>query len=274
MEKQRFSICIVKPANYTHSLCFMEVALLLKFSLESLGFSCEVVLNSLDPDKTNIVLGSNLLRFEAGLCHCRYIIFQLEQLDSKEGWFNPEVEKIVKNAHDVWDYSETNISFLKDLNIEAKHLPIGYHEKLECIQPSSKQDIDVLFYGSLNERRQVVLNTLSQKCSVKHLFNVYGEERDHNIARSRIVLNMHYYEKQIMETVRISYLLNNKCFFVSEESEINPNRRQGVYVPYDKLVDTCMYYLEKPEERKEKALRAYGDFKKDLMTRNLQRVLV
>ena len=84
------------------------------------------------------------------------------------------------------------------------------------------QDIDVLFCGSMNERRMQIIqalkdSTLFDKPLVIAQFVGYGAYRDKYIARSKIVLNMHYYTPGIFEIARVSYLLANKKCVVSEE---------------------------------------------------------
>ena len=96
----------------------------------------------------------------------------------------------------------------------------------------------MLFYGSLNSRRQAVLENLRLAgLKVVHLFGVYGEERDAAIANAKVVLNLHYYEDSIHELVRTSYLLANKKAVVSEAgpgTEIEDGIREAmVAVPYE-----------------------------------------
>jgi len=43
--------------------------------------------------------------------------------------------------------------------------------------------------------------------------------------------------------MRISYLLNNGCFVVSENSAHNPLEGMIVASPYDELVETCLAKL-------------------------------
>jgi hypothetical protein len=201
-------------------------------------------------------------------------VYQLEQLSHQAGWFNKNLEKILKGAYCVWDYSKQNIAFLKDIGVrKVRYLPIGYHKNLETIEHSREKDIDILFYGCLNDRRANILNRLKQIAKTEFLFGVYGKQRDSYIARSKIVLNMHFYPMQIMEEVRVSYLLNNKCFIVSEECGHNPYGEGIVTAKYDELVDVCEYYLTRPDERQAMAERGYRMFKENDMTTNLSKVL-
>jgi hypothetical protein len=82
---------------------------------------------------------------------------------------------------------------------------------------------------------------------------VYGDERDRLIARSRVVLNVHYYEAKVFEIVRVSYLLGNGRAVVSERgaepAEEAPFEQGVAFAPYEGLVDTCLRLLEEPEAR-------------------------
>ncbi len=269
-----YSITLMQPPNYIHSFAFYEIGLLLQNSFKSLSMKCGFYLNQLYREYTNILLGYNLLMYQKDLRKFRYIVYQLEQLSHRVGWFNENLEKILRGAYCVWDYSKKNISFLKDIGIrKVKYLPIGYHENLETIDHSREKDIDILFYGCINDRRANILNRLKKIARTEILFGVYGKERDTYIARSKIVLNIHFYPMQIMEQVRLSYLLNNKCFIISEYSSHNPYGDGIATAKYDELIDMCEYYLTRPDERYVVAERGYCLFKENNMVDNLSKVI-
>jgi hypothetical protein len=230
------------PPGYKHSLCFVEVGFLLKHSLISCGKECDIALNDFARDRINIILGWHLLPFKPEYASFMYIPYQLEQL-SPDMWraFSPDVIQTLLHAHDVWDYSPENVRFLGGQGIRARHLPIGFHPSLEQIPANRPKDIDVLFFGSIGERRQKVLTDLNgKKLKLHALFGVYGKERDEYIARSKIILNIHFYSTKIFEAVRISYLLNNRCFIISEESEVNPYPKIDLkMVAYEELAEAC-----------------------------------
>jgi len=136
-------------------------------------------------------------------------------------------------------------------------LPLGHHARMRRIEhrPEADKDVDVLFYGSLNERRAALLDRLRSRCCVQSLFGVYGAERDAWVGRSRIVLNIHFYQAQILEQVRLAYLLGNECFVVSEESTPNPMAEAVASRPYGELPELCLRYLGDAEARREQAAR-------------------
>ena len=266
MSNDSYRVCIIVPPGYKHSMCFAEVGFLIKQSLVSCGISCDIAVNDMAPDKINVIVGWHLLHFKKEYLSFKYIPYQLEQL-SLETWnaFSEDTVQVLSHAFRVWDYSEENIRFLKERGIKALHLPVGYHQSLEQVPQGRPKDIDVLFFGSIGERRQKVLNILlhEKKVRLHALFGVYGRERDEFIARSKIILNIHYYPAKIFEAVRISYLLNNRCFVVSEESGVNPYR--GVTIPtfpYEQLADACCSYLDREQDIERERDASYEDFRR------------
>ena len=268
-----FRVCIVVPRGYRHSMCFVEAGFLLKHSLNSLGFTCDITLNNLAHDRINIILGWHLMLYGDEWAPLRYIPYQLEQL-SEASWsaFPDKRKMILAHALDVWDYSPENIAFLTSRGIASRHVPVGYHQSLEQIPQGCEKDIDVLFYGSMCERRRAVLDILSKDMgiTVRSLFDVYGRDRDECIARSRIILNIHYYEAQILEAIRISYLLNNRCFVVSEFSEINPYKAVKIPMfPYADIADACRRYLADRKEMDTMSEARHREFKENYPMKEL-----
>ena len=125
--------------------------------------------------------------------------------------------------------------------------------------------IDVLFYGSLNPRRQAILEELQRRgLKVTTLTGCYGEARDRYIARSKVVLNLHFYESKVFEIVRVSYLLSNFKAVVAESgagTSIEPDLLQAVRaVPYDGLVEACVQLVQDDAARRELAQRGHAVF--------------
>lgn len=272
------SVCLIQPPGYVHSLGLLEVCQLLCYSFESLGWSCALTTNSVERGWLNVVVGYHLLRTRdaAQLARAGCVFYQLEQLSFREGWFNAEREAVLRSARAVWDYSAENIAFLRARGFDALALlPLGHHPKLRRIEHrlEANKDVDVLFYGSLNERRGAVLDRLRARCRLQSLFGIYGRDRDAWVARSRIMLNVHFYQAQIIEQVRLSYLLSNECFVVTEESAPGPMAEGVVAGAYDDLPELCLRYLEDAAARREKAARALRWMEQRPMAEFLRAVL-
>jgi hypothetical protein len=173
------------------------------------------------------------------------------------------------------------VDALRDLGIGNTRLcRIGYVSEISHISqlPDDDQDIDVLFYGSINSRRSSILDHLKKKgLKVRSLFGAYGMRRDRFIARSKIVVNIHFYDTKVMEILRLSYLMANKRFVISERGNDEllerPFEEGMVFVDYDSIVDGCLAYIEKPAERRKIADKGFQIFRTCDQTAYLRQAL-
>ena len=258
----RFVIVVISPPGYPHSAAFREVAELMGHGLKELGHAVRFAPNPVGaPDELPIVFGANLLSPESRLPDLA-IIFNLEQVDPQSPWIRPEYLNLLRR-HRVWDYSCTNLQRLQESGVERiQWIPIGHSLAMERI-PLTTPDIDVLFYGSMNPRRQRVIEELRQRgLQVTSVFGVYGAARDQLIARAKIVVNIHFYESKIFELVRISDLLSNGRCVVSESGNdpIEQDFRDVVcFASYEALVDRC-HELVRDEQSRNRVARRALDF--------------
>lgn len=194
------------------------------------------------------------------------IIYNLEQIFEQSPWLAPSYRNLLARFT-VWDYSPRNLSnigFFADPR--RLHLvPIGYVPQLSAIPPAPVEDIDVLFYGSINQRRRAILGQLEGSgLRVRSGRELRGAERDKLIARARIVLNLHFYPTAVFEIVRVSYLLANAKAVVAEcgpQTEIDDDIRRAVAaVPYDRLCETVHELLGDDGARRDLARRGQAIF--------------
>ena len=228
----KFQVTLIRPQGYLHSEAFREIAETLQFGLRSLGHSAGIAENAVDRTATNLILGAHLLSPKhVPLIPQGSIIYNLEQLPGEQ---LPRTYEQLARRHQIWDYSQRNIEIWKNLacGFAPVHVPVGYVPELTRIPAAPTQDIDVLFYGSLNERRNRILKELKNLgINVHAVFGVYGRERDELISRSKIILNLHYYEAKLFEIVRVSYLLANSKAIVTEcaaDTAIEEGLSEGV----------------------------------------------
>lgn len=239
---------------------FSEVSDTIHHALLALGHGSTQLTGRLDPQARNIVLGAHMLGLSANL-PADAILVNLEQLQGNAHLPQAYLERLT--THIVWDYSRENLKVLQGMGARrAVHVAMGYMPQLTRFTQASRQDVDVLFYGSPNPRRDALLDRLARSGAyVERLNGVYGAERDAWIARSKIVLNIKYYENTVFETVRVAYLLGNGVFVLSELSEHNEETRRfegGVaFAGYDRLVQTCLDYLDDAPARTAIAARGF-----------------
>jgi SAM-dependent methyltransferase len=256
-----FQVVQVRPPDYEHAAALTELAESVYFGLRRLKLRAFYR----EPPRCSaqqIVVGAHLLRKESDLAALPSdaIIYNSEQVFADSPWLKSPYFRALLDR-EVWDYSAQNAQRLRDFGAKSvRHVPLGYVPELARIAVLP-EDIDVLFYGSLNERRQHVLDALKARgLKVAALFGVYGEERDRVIARARVVLNVHFYPTKIFETVRVSYLLANGKAVVAEcgpDTSIESEMREAVRaVPYEHLADACVELVLDAPQRTELGLRA------------------
>jgi acetyltransferase-like isoleucine patch superfamily enzyme/SAM-dependent methyltransferase len=275
----KYAVLIISPPNYQHSDALLEVAVSLDYALRELGYDALLTRN-IQTGRCHIVLGSHLLSSLDIDLPEDSILYNLEQISFDSPWLTHHLLQQFR-AFEVWDYSLSNLKKLRSLGINRiKHVPIGYTPVLSKISQWSvdQQDIDILFYGSLNERRDRILQELQDRgVRVASIFGVYGADRDATIARAKIVLNIHFYEAKVFEIVRVSYLLANRKFVISEQSTNDPDAdffsHGVVFAPYEELVETCVRWLKDSESREAIAQIGFQLMTQRDMTHSLDKAL-
>ena len=242
----KLQLVLIQPEGYQHSGALSELAETLIYGLAGLGADFQFAINELAENATNIVLGAHLLDPRAMRdLPDGTILYNSEQIDDKSSWINGPYMELLRRCT-IWDYSEANVARLQSRGVRRiQYVPVGYVPQLTRIPTVAHQDIDVLFYGAINERRKNILEGLiARGLRIEFLSGVYREERDRLIARAKVVLNMHYYDASVFEIVRVSYLLSNEKAVVAECGEtttLEADIRDAVRaVPYDRLIDACV----------------------------------
>lgn len=248
-----FTVYVVSPPDYPHSQCFAEVAETICAGLLDLGHSARVA-NQPVPGSRHIVLGSNLLPSYPVDVPADSILYNLEQIPSNATWVSSALFALFRRFR-VWDYAEENAAALKAWGIEvAALLPVSFHPVLEKMPAVETKDIDVVFVGSMNDRRERVLSDMrGAGLEVVHLFDAYGAKRDAVLARAKVMLNLHFYEAKILEQVRISYYLANGLAVLSERSsnrDVDAEWSAGVcFAAYDGLTAEAVRLCNDHDDR-------------------------
>lgn len=228
----KFTIVVAKHDTEPHTARYDDFVRALGDSLRDLGHE----VTGLDNPGRLICFNINNTSDPAGQLPEDAILFNTEQLAAMK---NPRLGMTAYETHRkrvVWDYSESNAAVLRDqLGMERVVMcPVGYHRSMTHIESAAVQDVDVLFYGALTPRRTEVLYSLKRTgLNLKCLYGVYGAERDAWIARSKVVVNLHYgfeYDS-VFEIFRVSHLLANSKCVVTEAGGV------------DKLLEDFASYL-------------------------------
>lgn len=278
-----FNICHICVNEHRH--IFDDIIQTIQGALVDLGHDCTVMQNTMKIGRINIVIGSTIFLQDRrnaidDLKKRPYIAYQLEQMSAQAGLvaYNQPYYDVLEAAERIWEYSPAGMAFLGRTRLRDKtvFLPPAYHRSLEKFTPApaGEQDIDVLFYGTVTDRRMRIVQQLrAAGVNAFALFGAYGEVLHDYLRRSKIVLNLHgSSDLVVLETVRLSFLLANQCFVVSETGEYNPYGDGVVFADYDELVETCRRWLSHgPERRREVAMRGYMNGRRIEMAAQLAR---
>ena len=179
----------------------------------------DVQVNESRPDELMFILIPHLL--VTGVASLpptgKYVLYQLEQLNDKGiGNVQPPISfnalfcRLILQSLVTFDYTQVNL----------KHYPESCRHKLRVLTPPilsmsrtkankpKPKDIDVMFYGTANSRRNIILGLLKEQLQ-SHGYNMtvvstlFGAELLDHISRSKVVLNVHYYANSIFESERV-----------------------------------------------------------------------
>lgn len=160
------------------------------------------------------------------LCHHQidifpqyYIIYQLEQIN-KSTYFTDKYMYAIDQSIFTFDYSELNI---KNISKPFLYFPVPVKNTVKKI---NKYCYDIVFYGTLNERRTIILNKLQSygKYNIHIITDKFGEDLLNEISKGKIILNLHYYKTAVLETARLNESLQFENIIISEVPDIDdPN---------------------------------------------------
>ena len=149
---------------------------------------------------------------------------------------------------------------------------ISKHQQINSI--STNKDIDILFYGGLNQKRINILNDLQLHCKSKgynmvlRINDLYDENEKANLVhRSKIVLSIPSEPAQygqINDLARLSFLITNKAFIIGEVGgDKMIESLSGInYIKQHKLKETIDYYIENEDKRNQNVELVYDNFNK------------
>lgn len=262
MSAPRPRIDVVENNKYTPApFVFSEVATCLRDAIRAAGFASEHLVNRIDPAAFSIILGGTPA-FQSELEHmdpARCAIFNFEQLGSTSSLAGPEYRQWLAGWL-VLDYHDSNIAFLKRENGKGQRafeLPLVPSDNLKTTGEEAKV-ADVLFYGTMTERRARVIREIEALgLKVELVAGAYGRELAPAVRRARLVLHAHFYETGLFPAARILQPVVMGVPVVCETSvmsELNDWSHSGiVFAPYEELASTCAELLAHPERMARRA---------------------
>lgn len=212
--KPVINVCLMQPPGYIHALALLEAAEYVAEKCILAGYPASLRKNRLLADGLNIVFGAHINPQQSAAYPANTVIFNTEQIPEKSAWINPRY-KMCLDRHFVWDYSSFNLAALG--HQRAQQVNFYHVEKLRRIIPDQQLEYDLIFYGSINDRRKKIIEALRARgIKILTVFGLYGPERDALLGKARAVLNLHFYESQIFQQIRAFYALSNGIPVISE----------------------------------------------------------
>ena len=154
-------------------------------------------------------------------------------------------------GHELWDFSRRNVEAWHAAGRAVAHVPVGYHPSMERFRrlPAEACEHDVVFTGAMNDRRRAVLDALRQRGLRVAVvpYDLYGAQRDQILSRSRMALNMLYYEEGTHPVLRTAHLVANGVPVLCEHAPEAPTWAL-LQCAYGDLVERCAELLGRRRE--------------------------
>ena len=159
----------------------------------------------------------------------RYIIYQLEQqTDNKISQHYkkllPMLQSIYHKSFLSFDYNNQNIMVLRQkLGIAPKLLKIPFtlENNFIAMYQSTKKEYDIVFIGTLNQRRKKILNYLKKYFSIGvPSVGIFEKELVEFVCKGKILLNIHFYDNAILERPRLNEMIPIGIPIVSEKPNV------------------------------------------------------
>ena len=263
----KFHLVSIEPDHFDHAASWYELAELVQYGLLRAGFECSTGINHFIPNRTNIVFGVQHLSAEMEpLLPKDTRLFNTEQLPILSKNFchqrYMQIRYWAQKGFRFLDYSAENAPILSAWGAtEVSVVPLGYVPELDRLKKQPPK-YDCLFYGGLNPRRHKLLHEIQELgVNLQFLNGVYGEDRDAFIEKSKIVLNLHLYDAEIFEIVRVNYLMHNNICVLTE---LNPSTKIAteltdlfVCCSRETLVSEVASVIDQPKTIQQTAANAY-----------------
>jgi hypothetical protein len=213
-------LAIIQPAGYVHSLGFLDQARYFRHMFRRLGARVTMSKNRLREDAVNFVFGAHLGFPNEWQRRNPCVFVNLEQLGQGGAAVNADYLALLRRSA-VVDYDAANVAAYAQDPSDVPIVSFGYASYLDKpTLPLEERPIDLLFFGSMNPRRQQFIDRIEAAGFNVAAFDhpIYGPERDQFITQAKAVLNCHYYETNRFEQARAFHCLSLGTPVISERT--------------------------------------------------------
>ena len=223
----KIHLCIQQPAGYVHSLGLLDPARYFRWQFRRRGAEVTIAKNRLRHDAVNFVFGAHL-GFEAAQRERHAcVVVNLEQLGAGGAAVSPAYLQLLASSA-VVDYDAANCAAYAKHPDDVMSVPLLHAPYLQpaAALPLELRPIDILFVGSMNERRRAWLERIRATGRIVTTLGsaLYGAERDAQIVQAKAVVNTHFYETSRFEQARVAHCLSLGTTVISERTpRTNPH---------------------------------------------------
>jgi hypothetical protein len=240
---------IVERKGSDEPYVFTDLALCLQDLFRKAGHRVTYSINDVPKTGVSVILGwtPNWLKANNIEKHS-VILLNAEQAHSDSKMVDEEYENILKTWY-IAEYHKKNTTLEKNYSL----IPIKPTKAVRYDVPRDNKDIDILFYGSMNDRRRSVLDKIREKGLKVEVVGKFGKNLAPYIVRSHIVLNIHYYETALFPIIRFLQPIEQRIPIICENSKMSPHNdwsKSGIkFVSYDAIPDECVkLFADKKEQ--------------------------
>lgn len=271
LSRKELEALLRKPVRVVSSPYCMYVARLYARCLQRMGYTVELSSEREQEWGDNLYVMIAAQWFPTVPEH--YIFVQLEQLESST-WYGVHFQRILETADALLDYNADNINFLRKRRrgkVPLHYVPVTILEQEKIQTEDTPKQYDVLFYGGMEpERRKNAIALLQRHFRVKVITNLFGETLHDELRSAKIIINIHNYDKALLETTRLYECLSLGLFVVSEDSSNSgdfPTLRENISWfaegDWDGMIAVIGKWLEddcaREQERQARYARAVKD---------------
>ena len=182
------------------------------------------------------------------------ILLNAEQLFNDGAWTDNDAYKETFKHYFIAEYHEKNVPMAEGHAL----IPIVPTKSVAYKTPQAPKDIDVLFYGSPNERRDKIISKLKDSGINVEVVGAYGKDLAPYIVRSKIVLNVHFYKTALFPIIRFLQPIEQRVPIVCETSEMSAHNdwtNSGIkFADYDDIPNACAMLLNDDKEQRQRAI--------------------
>ena len=191
-----------------------------------------------------------------------------------------KLNKVIAKYDFIFEWSRESFLFLKKIHNNVFYFPHCFFNELVGNPTEVEEKYDIFFVGwakGTDHRRARILEILKAKYSMYPKFqSLWGQEKFHAMAESRICLNLHYDHALVFESPRIyEYLANNRFVLTERILDSSPFVPGEDFAEFylNNVIEKIDYYLESPEARYRIAENGHNKIKKLGIDDNIHLIL-